>query len=150
MSRIDHITLEDLQRRPCHAAAPRDTLRDHAEEMMSLTAGAVLCGRLFSALSDYVAAYPGASLETVGTGGGCTAWEATLIADERQTVVLMVTDENLSHPDCDTDPVSFCLYLRDHDGEDVLSRWLALDDVAEALEVVQSGFTGVTWTEGAA
>lgn len=131
-------------------ATPRDTLRDHAQEMMSLTAGAVLCGRLHSALSDYVATYPGARLETVGTGGGCTAWEATLLSDDLQSVVLMVTNENLSHPDCDTDPVTCCLYLRDRDGEDVLSRWLALDDVAEALEVVQGGFTGVTWTEGAA
>lgn len=146
----------DLHRLPTPPTTTGDTLRAHAEELMSLKADGLLCDRLFNALSDYVSAFPGsdvtgrgtAGIEVVGTGGGCTAWESTLFANEQQTLALMVTDGNLSHPDCDdAEEVFMGLYLRRRDGEDVLSRWASFGSVAEALAAVERGFSGVVWTE---
>lgn len=137
--------------RPEAASAPTDTLRAHAEELMSLKADALRCDRLFTALNEYTRREFGVGVETVGTGGGCDAWQATLLQDDRQALVLMVTDaEDPSVPDRDDCAVLFGLYLRDEDDEDVLNRWVHFDSVAEALAAVERRFSGVVWTEGAA
>lgn len=155
-----HHIYRTLLRRPAETSPSMttgDTLRAHAEELMSLPAEGVLCTQLFSALAEYVADFPGdpatldvVGLETVSTGGGCDAWEAVLFESARQSVALVITDENLSHPECDSDPVSMGLYLRDAEGENRLHRWVVFDNVAEALDAVRRGFSGVVWTEGEA
>tara|TARA_Y100000114_G_scaffold152724_1_gene171454 strand:- start:1914 stop:2378 length:465 start_codon:yes stop_codon:yes gene_type:complete len=133
----------------------KDTLREVAEGLLNTPTNVMQCARFEGALRAYVATYPGecpsdgrceAILRTVRTGNGMTAWESVLYAlDDGRKVVLMVTDNDLSHPVVDDDEVLMGLYLHDADSYDIATRWAKFDNVAAALDAVQRDFAGVEW-----
>lgn len=136
--------------------ASRDD-KENTDMSEVIPANAMQCARLKAALKSYVATYPGecpsggrceAILRTVSTGWRMTAWESVLYAlDDGRTVVLMVTDNDLSHPEVDDDEILMGLYLRDADSYDIATRWAKFDNVAAALSAVQQRFANVEWEE---